>query len=326
MFPTRLALGQDLGPDTLPAFPAISGYQNQQRSGATDRQPLTDESFQRKEYLLFCDESDRRGRFYSDFYGGVRVPASQLQVVEGALRKRKTELGLTSEIKWEKVGAGVVDRYEQFVHEFFNQVAAGRAWIRVMFTQNAQVAIGLSREQEEERYYHLYYQFLKHGFGLAHMPAHVSPPRIRIYLDEIGDTREQVTKFKGHLLGLADTAHIRSAGGIILQPDAIAEVRSHDHILTQALDTVLGSLTFRLNNKHLEKPPNQYFRGKRTLAKERLQKFILAEIKRVTGKPAFNIGISTGRSARPDAAWSDPYLHWKFVPTDFRIDRSHYKP
>ena len=24
-----------------------------------------------KEYIIFCDESDKRGKYYSNFYGGV---------------------------------------------------------------------------------------------------------------------------------------------------------------------------------------------------------------------------------------------------------------
>lgn len=283
-------------------------------------------SSKEKEYIIFCDESDRRGRYYSNFYGGVRIAASNLATVEAALNAKKTALGITSEIKWQKVGADIVERYEQFIHEFFEQIAAERIFMRVMFTQNAQVPIGLTREQEEESYYILYYQFLKHGFGFSHMPVHLAPPRLRIYLDEIGDTREQVAKFKGFVLGLGNTTQTRRAGGIILLADAITEVRSHDHILMQALDTVLGSTTFRLNDKHLEKPAGQHTRGKRTIAKERLQKFILSEIKRITGKPYFNIGITTGLSTRPDAHWSDPYLHWKFVPKQYRIDKANYKP
>jgi hypothetical protein len=107
---------------------------------------------QEKEYLLFCDESDKRGRYYSNFYGGVRIAASQLTTVETALTARKQTLGLTSEIKWQKVGVDVVERYEQFMREFFDQIAAGRVCMRVMFTQNAQVPVGLTREQQEGSY------------------------------------------------------------------------------------------------------------------------------------------------------------------------------
>ncbi len=278
-----------------------------------------------KEYVIFSDESDRRGRFYSNFYGGVRVPASQLRPVELALLAEKQRLGLTSEIKWEKVGPGVVERYEQFIALFFAQLGARRAFMRVMFTHNVHVPTGLTPEQAGESYYLLYYQFLKHGFGLAHLPVHAASPRLRVYLDEIGDTREQVAKFKGFIRGLPDTKTIRAAGGLIMDESAITEVRSHDHVIMQALDVVLGSITFRLNNKHQEKLPDGK-RGKRTIAKERLYKFILAQIKQVTGKQAFNIGISTGTSAAPDARWSDPYLHWCFTPREHAIDPSAIKP
>lgn len=116
-----------------------------------------------KEYILFCDESDRRGPFFSNFYGGARVAASQLRTVELALLEERRRLGLTSEIKWEKVGPGVVERYERFIAEFFNQIAARRVSMRVMFTHNARTPVGLTSEQLGESYYLLYYQFLKHG-------------------------------------------------------------------------------------------------------------------------------------------------------------------
>jgi hypothetical protein len=279
-----------------------------------------------KEYVIFCDESDRRGVFFSNFYGGVRIPGSELMGVEQRLNAQKHRLGLTSEIKWEKVGPGLVDRYAHFIRAFFDEMAAGRVFARVMFTQNLHVPIGLTPEQHAESYYLLYYQFLKHGFGLASLPPHEAPPRIRIYLDEIGDTREQITKFKGFVSGLAHSKTIRAAGGIILEDSAIAEVRSHHHIVMQALDVVLGSITFRLNNKHLAIPAGQTVRGKRTVAKEQLYKLILEEVRRVTGKKAFNIGITTGISERPFGRWSAPYLHWRFVPTVHRVDPTQAKP
>ena len=209
---------------------------------------------------------------------------------------------------------------------FFDAIVEGRVFMRVMFTHNMRVPVGLTTEQAGESYYLLYYQFLKHGFGIAHLPPHAAPSRFRVYLDEIGDTREQVAKFKGFIRALADTKTVRAAGGIILEEQAITEVRSHDHIIMQALDVVLGSITFRLNNKHRAIPPGQTRRGKRTIAKERLYKFILAEIKRVTGKPAFNIGITTGMSSFPVGRWADPYLHWCLKPRNHEFDPTAAKP
>ena len=85
-------------------------------------------------------------------------------------------------------------------------------------------------------------------------------------------------------------------------------------VLAQCLDVVLGAMAFRLNDKHLEKPPGEKRRGKRTVAKERLYKAILADIRQL--KPGFNIGISTGTGGDPTARWKAPYLHWRFVPSE----------
>lgn len=279
-----------------------------------------------KEYILFCDESDRKGAFYSNFYGGVRVPASSLTQVNSKLLAKKKELGLISEIKWEKADASVVDRYQAFIHEFFILMGEGHLHMRVMFTQNARVPTGLSQLQKANEYFLLYYQFLKHGFGLAHMPRHVVPPRIRIYLDEIGDTREQIANFKGYVLGLVSNKDIRAAGGIRMDASMITEVRSHDHIVVQALDVVLGSMTFRLNNKHKAIPEGQHRRGKRTVAKEKLYKFILQEIKQITGKQGFNIGISTELNDGEFTPWTAPYLHWLFEPSANVFDPTKAKP
>lgn len=93
----------------------------------------------------------------------------------------------------------------------------------------------------------------------------------------------------------------------------------------QALDTVLGAMTFRLNNKHLERAPGQVGPGKRTVAKERLYRPIVAEIKRVTGRAGSNIGMNMGASY-PGGRRHDRYLHWLFVPAQHRFDDTLTKP
>ncbi|HOW67751.1 MAG TPA: DUF3800 domain-containing protein [Candidatus Paceibacterota bacterium] len=271
-----------------------------------------------KEYLIFCDESDRRGTYFSNFYGGLRIGASNLNSVNERLVKKKEDLKLVSEVKWEKTDRTVESRYEAMVTAFFDEIDDGRLVVRIMFTQNACVPLGLSREQEVHEYYLLYYQFLKHGFGLRQMPNHATPPKLRIYLDEIGDTREQMAKFRGFIAGLAQDSLIRKTG-LILQEQDITEVRSHDHILMQCLDVVLGSISFRLNDKHKAIPEGKKRRGKRTIAKERLYRHIYQQICRVAG-PRFNIGISTRVVPYPDGQWSMAYLHWLFKPTNHRFD------
>lgn len=82
-------------------------------------------------------------------------------------------------------------------------------------------------------------------------------------------------------------------------------------------------MTFRLNDKHKEKPPGQQRRGKRTIAKEKLYEFIRAQICRLY--PRFNIGETTGKGGEWANLWNHPYRHWKFVPAAHDIDTEKSK-
>ena len=79
-----------------------------------------------KEYLIFCDESDKRGKYFSNFYGGVIVGASQYQRITGRLNTLKNELRLFGETKWEKVTEQYQERYIQLMAAFFEEIAACR--------------------------------------------------------------------------------------------------------------------------------------------------------------------------------------------------------
>ena len=52
-----------------------------------------------KEYLIFCDESDVAGAYYSNFYGGVMVGSSQYDRITARLNAEKTRLNLFGEVK-----------------------------------------------------------------------------------------------------------------------------------------------------------------------------------------------------------------------------------
>ena len=90
-----------------------------------------------KEYILFCDESDRRGKYYSNFYGGVMVGASQYQRITQRLEETKVALNLFAEVKWEKVTAQYLDKYLSLMSIFFNEIRQINLRVRIMFRQNA---------------------------------------------------------------------------------------------------------------------------------------------------------------------------------------------
>ena len=266
-----------------------------------------------KEYIIFCDESDVTGKYYSNFYGGALVGSSQYDRITARLNAEKTRLNLFGEVKWSKVTANYVAKYESLMRAFFHEVRVKHVRVRIMFRQNAHVPVGLTQDQIEGAYFRLYYQFIKHAFGLAHHPPAGHPVALKLYFDEFPETKEAATQFKGYILGLKDNPKIHQAG-FTIAPENIAEIHSHDHVLAQCLDVVLGAMSFRLNDKHREIPKGETRRGKRTIAKEQLYKTILAEIHHL--KPGFNIGISTGTGGDPATRWHAPYLHWRFMPSE----------
>ena len=81
-------------------------------------------------------------------------------------------------------------------------------------------------------------------------------------------------------------------------------------MLLQCTDLIIGAMQFRLNDKHLEKPPGSRIRGKRTRAKLALYETIRGRINGL--RPGFNIGITTGHDADKANRWRHAYRHWLF--------------
>jgi hypothetical protein len=270
-----------------------------------------------KELILFSDESIGKGRYYSNFYGGVLVGASAYEEITRSLIEVRNETELQGELKWSKCTESRLKGYCSVIDHFFDFVVADRLRVRIMFRQNAQVRENLSEDQIDKQYFLLYYQFIKHAFGLDWLGLADRSIRLRLYFDQFPDTREVAKEFRVYLKRLETGYFAKSA--ITVHEEDIAEVRSHEHILLQCLDIVLGSMAFRLNDMHKEKPEGQRRRGKRTIAKEKLYKFIRSRIIEI--KPNFNIGESTRGTERYPNERDLPYAHWRFIPKN-----SHYYP
>ena len=265
------------------------------------------------EYIIYCDESTESGRHFSNFYGGVLVRSEHIDEIRRALGEIKRNLNFFGEVKWQKITEPYAEKYIRLMDAFFDLVMADRIKVRIMFTQNTVIAKNLSPAHVEEKYFILYYQFIKHAFGLIYSPALPGGVDLRIYPDKLPDTREQVEKFRSFLLSLTENREFRRRD-IRVRRENIAEVRSHDHDLLQCLDIVLGAMQFRLNDRHLDRPAGARRRGKRTIAKERVYRYINTRIQAIY--PRFNIGISTGHQGEDANRWKHPYRHWLFMPTE----------
>jgi len=263
------------------------------------------------EYWIFADESEQDGRFFSKFFGGCILPYSKVSAVEKRLNNLKKELGFGKELKWQRVTDQRLGDYKVMVTHFFDEMRNDSLKMRVMFQDNKTRSQASGSGRRHEAYFKLYYQFIKHAFGLHHAPEELNGCRLRLFFDQFPHTHEHAAQFKAYLLALPLNSQLRHHS-IKLDPSHITEIDSKEHVILQCVDIVLGSMAFRFNEKHLAKTPDSRTRGKRTIAKEKLYKHILSEIR--TLKPYFNPKISTASDPFPEGAWSMPYRHWLFVP------------
>lgn len=274
------------------------------------------------EYRIYCDESIKRGKYFSNFYGGVLINSRDLARVEQRLARVCDEQHFHNEVKWQRVTQQYLPKYIALMDAFFDLLAAGLVKVRIMFTQNANRPVNLSDGQLADEFFILYYHFFRRAFGLPFSNPTDRPVHVRAYFDELPDTLPKRRAFKEYVQGLQTQPDFRRAH-IKFRKEDIAEVDSRKHRLLQCLDVVLGSMAFRLNDGHLEKPAGASRRGKRTIAKEKLYKHINQRIRLLL--PGFNCGASTGLRGGSENQWLHPYRHWLFVPREHEKDTSQYK-
>ncbi len=248
----------------------------------------------KKQYLIYADESHRKGKYFSDFYGDALVNYTELEKISNKLNAKKEELGLFQEVKWTKVTEQYLDKYLELIDYFFEFVKSNKIKIRIMFRQNAQVPQNLTREHEEK-----------------------DQVVLKLYFDKLPDTKKKNKEFKGYIYALNDFFCINN---VHIYNEDIAEVDSKNHVILQCMDIILGAMNFKLNNMDKEKMPGSNRRGKRTIAKEKLYKNILRNIKTIY--PNFNIGVSTSNRGDFVNNWKDLYRHWCFKSKNSIFDSS----
>lgn len=269
------------------------------------------------EYIIYCDESVSDGKYYTDFFGGVLVRNTDFDDIREALDAQKNMLHLKGEIKWVKVTANYLDKYKQMMDIFFSFIKKNRLKVRIMFRETSQTPSNLSPEQVHNRYSLLYYQFVKHSFGLIYHDApRNTPVYLRLYFDEIPYPLDQRDAFKSHVFSLQRNSRFRKAQ-VKIRMDDVVEINSEKHSIQQCMDIVLGSISFMLNRKNEVIPEGSTERGHRTIAKEELFHHILQLIQESDGVDFFDISKSTPIVV-PKDLWAMPYRHWKFTAPEYR--------
>ncbi|MGN6437228.1 MAG: DUF3800 domain-containing protein [Agriterribacter sp.] len=268
-------------------------------------------------FYIFCDESLKKGKFYSNFYGGILIDKREFEKVQNALLSKVQDLEMEdSELKWSNVNTFKLEQYKAVMDTVFEFVKADVIKVRIMFTDNRFIALNLTSEHKENQYHILYYHFIKLAFGLKYLVSDV-PVDLEIFFDKLPDTNKKNLQFKNFIYGIQFLPEFTETK-IVIKKDSISEVDSKKHVLMQCLDVILGAMAFRLNDLHKEKPEGATRRGKRTLAKEKLYKHINKKIRDI--KANFNIGITTGKDGQMDNIFFQSYRHWLFIPSSKTVE------
>jgi hypothetical protein len=270
-------------------------------------------------HYIFTDESGKKGKHYENFFGGIIVNAEHRNDVENALIRCRHDNNLQGEIKWQKTSEAYLDKYASYIDTIFDQITLQKCKCRIMFTHKLFEPTNLTAEQKDNQYFLLYYQFIKHAFGLRFSPS-AQNTDIALMMDQLPDTKDKCNKFKEFIVRLNHHKPFRDAN-VTIKRENISEIDSKKHELSQALDLILGSMYFRLNDHHKKKQPGRFRRGKRTVAKEKLYRHINRRIQRIYRN--FNIGISTGKPNGPSDIWDHAYRHWEFIPSQRRRNPNH---
>lgn len=162
-----------------------------------------------KEYIIYCDESVSSGKHYSDFYGGALVGSEDYEFVNNVLENYKNTLGINEEIKWTKTNAFTFENYKSIMDLFFQLIDEGKVKVRIMFRQSAIQAVNLTSDQVKSGYFLLYYQFIKHAFGLQYCNNSHTDVYIRLYFDELPDSKEKSELFKNHIMQFSHCACLK---------------------------------------------------------------------------------------------------------------------
>jgi hypothetical protein len=224
-------------------------------------------------------------------------------------------------MKWQKITENYADKYIVFVNAVFDIIERGDMKVRIMFTQNRYRPV-LEEYMIGSDYFMLYYQFVKHAFGLQYAVPEGGTASAQLLLDDVPHHADKFQQFKNYMSSLSSFPNWSRAGMSIAYED-ITDVNSKKHNILQALDVILGGMQSRLNEKHTKPQPPARKRSKRARAKERVYAVIKNRIQAIY--PNFNVGVSTATWDGLHERFEHPYRHWLFVPNNASIDPSRTK-
>jgi hypothetical protein len=280
-------------------------------------------------YEIYADEAWTHSSLpllrYHCFFGGIFGSQSLLGRLETDLIEiKKVKMLATTEIKWSSLKPAKLETYKQLVDCFFDHLDKKELTYRQMFRDRSFVFCNetgntTSEKTELDVQFMLFYQFIKHAFGLEFLPVqHDVIHEILVRLDGHSSQRhkDQLESYINQLNRLG------GRNDIIVKASFIDSKSSN---VLQLCDVIMGAAGSYGNKQHKLRSHGQ--RGMTKAQKPRfdLSKYIYNKIKELDakhrGSRAFNWFESTGMQGQPEFKLHHKLRIWKYIPKNYLLNK-----
>ena len=278
------------------------------------------------EYEIHADEAWTHNgnplKRYWCFIGGLFGSVGDLDRLDKQLRLLKLDHGIESEVKWSKITVDRLPGYTAFIDCVFDFLWKHEIRYRQIFLDRSYVHYDNYQKDPKNLYnldvqFKVYYQLIKHHFGIKSMPSHRDGAKIYLRLDDFSSQ-----KHKDRLEGFVNDLPQR-----LERPDiqfAISYVNSARNLRIQICDLLMGAAGSYGNKMHDERSKGRRGMSEKQKIRLKLCKHIYDHLRKLScgerGTHAFNWFESTGASS-PEDGYKNKVRIWKFIPKAYLKDK-----
>lgn len=258
---------------------------------------------------------------YWCFFGGILGRSADLDRLDTSLRDIKSKHGIHSEVKWKKLSSSNIDCYKEMVDSLIMYLANGSIKYRQMFVDRSYVIKRQPTEDspsEIDTQFKLYYQYIKHSFGLEYLPQNADRTGVLIRLDNHSSQahKQRLVSFCEALPGYLGRLDLEIR---------VTFIDSRKSPRLQICDVLMGAAGSHGNNMHKKREAGQRGMTPKQRLRHDMCLFIYNKLKvldaQTRGSKAFNWFETTGHGGNPQNRLHHSLRIWKFIPKNHVIDR-----
>ncbi len=277
-------------------------------------------------FEIYADEAWTHGgnppHRYWCFLGGIFGTQPDLDKLDTDLRQIIGKYGINGEVKWSKISEQNIDCYIDLVNCFMAHVNQGRVKYRQTFLDRSYKWLPRHGEiplTELEVQFRIYYQFLKHSFGLRYLPNPTgSLVKILIHLDDHSSNSEKegLRRFASNLPAQLDRPELDVQ---------VSFLNSAKNMRLQICDLMMGAAGSHGNKMRLRRKPGKRGQTPKQRVRDRFCRHVYNMLRQQDaaerGSRAFNWFETTGHDGDIANRFHHAVRIWKFEPKRYIKDR-----